>query len=175
MPHNTFSNLVPSGSQPGKIHGLAKVHFESTPLRPVVSMIRTAEHNLAKYPVKIMNDVMPTTYMLDSTGSFIYQISSFDLQPSHAVVSFDVVALLKNIPLNETKDIVCKYVCQRHSPPKYSKETFKKLLQIAAGGYFLHRGKLCFQIDGVTIGSPLGPSFDNFLGPVRCIYACKLL
>ena len=49
MQFDTFSNLVPSGSQDGKIHGLAKVHRENTPLRPVVSMIITVEHNLAKY------------------------------------------------------------------------------------------------------------------------------
>ena len=40
MQLDTFSNLVPSGSQPGMIYGLAKVHKENTPLRPVVSMIR---------------------------------------------------------------------------------------------------------------------------------------
>ena len=61
MQLDTFSNLVPSGSQPGKIYGLAKVHKEGAPLRPVVSMIKTAEYNLAKYLVKIINDVMPTT------------------------------------------------------------------------------------------------------------------
>ena len=65
MQLDTFSNLVPSGSQPVKIHGLAKVHKESTHLRPVVLMIRTAVYNLAKYLVKIINDVMPTTYMLN--------------------------------------------------------------------------------------------------------------
>ena len=73
MQLDTFSNLVPSCSQPGKIHGLAKVHKESTPLRPVVSMIKTAEYNLSKYLVKIINDAMPTTYMLNSTGSFVNQ------------------------------------------------------------------------------------------------------
>ena len=52
MQLDTFSNLVPSGSQPGKIYGLAKVNKESTPLRTVVSMIRTAEYNLAIYLVK---------------------------------------------------------------------------------------------------------------------------
>ena len=77
MQLDTFSNLVPSGSQPGKIYGLANVHKESTPLRPVVSMIRTAENNLAKYLVKIINDVMPTTNIISSTGSFVNQISSF--------------------------------------------------------------------------------------------------
>ena len=71
MQLDTFSNLVPSGSQPGRIYGLAKVYKENTPQRPVVSMIRTAEHNLAEYLVKIINDVMPTTYMQNSTGSFV--------------------------------------------------------------------------------------------------------
>ena len=144
------------------IIGLAKVHKEGAPLRPVVSMIKTAEYNLAKYLVKIINDVMPTTYMLSSTRSFVNQISSFDFLPSHVLVSYDVVSLFTNIPLNETIDIVCNYVYQQHSPPKYSKETFKKLLQIATGGYFLHRGKLYCQIDGVTMGSPLGPTLANF-------------
>ena len=67
MQLDTFSNLVPSGSKPGKIYGLAKVHRESKPLKPVVSMIRSAEYNLAKCLVKIINDAMPTTYMLSST------------------------------------------------------------------------------------------------------------
>ena len=153
MQLDTFSNLVPSGSQPGKIYGLAKVHKEDTPLRPVVLMIRTAEYNLAIYFVKIINDVLPTTYMLNSTGSFVDQICSFYFQPSNVVVSYDVVSLFTNIPLNEAIDIVCNYAYQQHSPPKYSKETFKKLLQIETGGYFLHRGKLYCKFDGVTMGS----------------------
>ena len=39
MQLDTFSNLVQSGSQPSKIYGLAIVHMESTPIRPVASMI----------------------------------------------------------------------------------------------------------------------------------------
>ena len=74
MQLDTFSNLVPSSSQAGKIYGLAKMHMESTTLKPVVSMIRTAEYNLAKYIAKIMN--FATTCMLNSTGiqtKFIYE------------------------------------------------------------------------------------------------------
>ena len=74
--------------------------------------------------VKIINDAMPTTYMLNSTGSFVNQISSFNFKPSHVLVSYDVVSLFINIPLNETIDIVCNYVYKQHSPPIYSKETY---------------------------------------------------
>ena len=42
----------------------------------------------------------------------------------HMLVSYDVVSLSTNIPLSKTMDIVCNYVYQQHSPPKYSKETF---------------------------------------------------
>ena len=89
------------------------MHKESTTLKPVVSMIRTAEYNLAKYIVKIMN--FATISMLNLTGSFVSQISSFDFQSSHVMVSYDVVSLFTNIPLNETIDIVCNYVYQQHN------------------------------------------------------------
>ena len=43
-----YTTLIPSGSKPGKLYGLAKVHKDNTPLRPVVSMVGTLEYKLAK-------------------------------------------------------------------------------------------------------------------------------
>ena len=79
MQLGTFSNLVSSSCQAGKIYGLAKVHRENTPLRPVVSMIGTAEYNLGHYLVEFIDNAMPSTYILSSTGSFLNQISSLIL------------------------------------------------------------------------------------------------
>ena len=39
-----FESLIPVGFQPGKIYGMAKVHKQGVPLRPVVSMINTSEY-----------------------------------------------------------------------------------------------------------------------------------
>ena len=44
-----YDDITPSGSQPGKLYGLCKVHKNGNPMRPVVSMIGTAEYELAKY------------------------------------------------------------------------------------------------------------------------------
>ena len=63
---NEFSSILPSRRQPGKVYGIAKVHKEGTPLRSVVSMLGTAEYHLAKYIVSIINENMPSRYMLDS-------------------------------------------------------------------------------------------------------------
>ena len=111
---------MPSGSQPCKIYGLAKVHKENTPLRPVVSMIRTTEYNLAKYLVKIINDAMPTTYMQNSTGSFVNQVIPFNFKPSHVLVSYDVVSLFTNIPLNK----IILYDLQLYIPSTFTTKIF---------------------------------------------------
>ena len=41
------SEITPSGSQPGKLYGLCKVHKDGNPMRPVISMVGTAEYHLA--------------------------------------------------------------------------------------------------------------------------------
>ena len=42
------------------------------------------------------------------------------------------------------------------------KENLKKLLDLATKGMFLYKDKLFQQIDGVSMGSPLGPTIVNF-------------
>ena len=94
---------------------------------------------------------------------FVNQISSFDFKPSHVLVSYDVVSLFTNIPLNETIDIVCNYVYHNIRHQNILRRLLKSSFKLQTGGYFLHRGKLYCQIDGVTMGSPLGPTL-TFLG-----------
>lgn len=43
-----FDKLKPTGSQPPRLYGLAKVHKPSTPLRPVLSMPGSAYYRVAK-------------------------------------------------------------------------------------------------------------------------------
>ena len=116
-----FSSTFPSGSQPGKANGLTKVHKEGTPLKPVVSMLGTAEYHLAKYLVSIINKNMPNNYMLDSKFSFISQLNQITFKSTHVFPSYDVESLLTNIPLQETIENDCKHV-YKQNPPKYSIE-----------------------------------------------------
>ena len=41
--------LVPRGSQPARLYGLAKVHKKNIPVRPVLSMPGSAYHKVAEY------------------------------------------------------------------------------------------------------------------------------
>ena len=49
---------------------------------------------------------MPSTYMLNSSGSIVNQIRSAHFKPSQILVSYDAVSLFANISSNETIGIV---------------------------------------------------------------------
>ena len=157
--------IRPSGSQPGKLFGFCKVHKNGNPLRPVVSMSGTAEYGLAQYLDEIIKPHVPSYSMVNSTIQFLTRLKNYVLSPTDVMVSFDVVSLFTNVPLNETIDIVADYVYASdsvHPVPKFSKNIFIKLLKKATGGMFLYKDKLYRQIDGVAMGGPLGPTLANF-------------
>ena len=102
--------------------------------------------------------------MLNSTHQFLDSLKSHDFNPTDKLVSFDVVSLFTNVPLNETINVIAQYVYSENSrcTPPFSKAVFVKLLQIATGGTFCHNDKLYKQVDGVAMGNPLGPTLANF-------------
>ena len=150
------------GTGPGKLYGMAKVHKTDTPVRPVCSMINTPEYELAKFLDNLIKPYIPNQYMLFSTKQFLDKLKDFSILPGDKMVSFDVVSLFTNVPLIETINLVANYIYARNDPPHFSKTVFKNMMKIATQGYFLHKNILYQQIDGVIMGSPLGPTLANF-------------
>ena len=114
-----------------KLYDLAKVHKKDCPLRPVVSMIGTAHYELAKYMDNIIKPAIPSKFMLNSTNSLIDKLADINLPPNFHMVSFDVVSLFTNIPLDQTIQWAADYVYSSSDHPTYSKEIFCKLLKLA--------------------------------------------
>ena len=162
IPTKTYDSIYPSGSQPGKLYGLCKIHKKDFPFRPVVSMIGTAEYNLAKYLDSVIKPHIPSNYMLNSTNSFLERLKTFCFKPTDTLISFDVESLFTNVPLQETINMIADHVFLSENKPAYTKDTFIRLLQRATSGLFLYQNKLFKQVDGVTMGSPLGPTIANF-------------
>ena len=162
--HVRYVNLCPTGSQPGKLYGMCKVHKEGYPVRPVISMLSTAEYNIAKWLDNYIKPNIPNTYSIASTNEFLEGLKNVIFDPKDQIVSFDVVSLFTNIPLAETIDIVVESLYSETSKivPPVDKKVFKRLLQIATGGIFMYKDGLYRQVDGVAMGSPLGPSLANF-------------
>ena len=77
--------------------------------------------------------------------------------------SLDVDSLSTNIPLNETIDICINQLFENTDTVEgFKKSELKQLLCLATkDSYFIFNGLLYKQIDGVAMGSPLGPSLAN--------------
>ena len=80
--------------------------------------------------------------------------------------SLDVTSLFTNIPLVETTDIICNQLFKdQEFVSGMDKSAFRELLTLAMEETcFVFDGKLFKQCDGVSMGSPLGPTYaDGFL------------
>ena len=82
------------------------------------------------------------------------------------MISFDVCSLFTNIPLNETIDIAVKLLLDNDPNIGMSKEELRKLFEFATSkSHFLFNDEIFDQVDGVAMGSPLGPVLANiFMG-----------
>ena len=77
--------------------------------------------------------------------------------------SLDVDSFFTNIPLDETIDIcVNQFFENTDTVEGFTKSELKQLLCLATKeSYFIFNGLLYKHIDGVAMGSPLGPSLAN--------------
>lgn len=101
--------------------------------------------------------------MVNATAEFTQRLSDVPFPHDYTMVSFDIVSLFTNVPLTEVIDLCCDYVYSNMSTttPGFEKKHFRKLLYFATSGEFLYKDRLFKQIDGVSMGSPLGPTFAN--------------
>ena len=159
-----MQSLIPTGSKPGKLYGLINVHKIYNPARPVVSMIGTPEYKLARFLDSVIKPSIPDKYMLSSTNYFIEKLKQVKVQSLQILVSFDVVSLFTNVPLEETTQIIANYLFDKDNPntPPMEKHAFIKLLKLATQGMFLCNSGLFKPIDGVAMRSPFAPTLPNF-------------
>ena len=108
---NTFDFLFSSGTSPGILYGLPKIHKPSVPIRPILSTIGTFNYNLAKYFVKIVEPITYNKYTVKNSFDFANELKSIDLS-NKVMASFDVESLFTNIPLDETISIIIDQLFQ---------------------------------------------------------------
>lgn len=168
-----FNFLFSSGSSPGILYGLPKIHKIGNPIRPILSTIGTFNYNLAKYFVKIIEPLTTNQYTTKNSFEFVNELKNIDIT-NKVMASFDVESLFTNIPLDETIQIISDtFFSDCDNFMGYKKDQFRDLLsQAVKDTPFYFGDKLYVQIDGVGMGSCLGPTFANaFL----CFHECNWL
>ena len=85
------------------------------------------------------------------------------IPPDYKMISFDVVSLFTNVPLDETIDIIIKSIYDKKEiNTDIPKKEMRELLYLCTkNAHFTLNNKTYLQVDGVAMGSPLGPVLAN--------------
>ena len=167
-----YKRVRPSGSTRPRMYGLPKVHKPAPiPLRPILSMVGSAQHEMARWLAEILQPVLRhySKYVVADSFEFCRTLGEHvNLGENVFMYSFDVRSLFTNVPIEETIQICLDalYRCDVIEAPNEDEELIRKLLvKCTQDVEFSFNGMMYRQIDGVAMGSPLGPVLANiFLG-----------
>ena len=102
----TFKNLQPSGSKPGILYGLPKIHKPGCPIRPILSAIKTPTYNLAKFIIPLINPWSSNEFTTKDSFHFTAEIIKYDNSSNLVMASFDIKSLFTNVPLKDTIEVI---------------------------------------------------------------------
>ncbi|XP_074033906.1 uncharacterized protein [Leptinotarsa decemlineata] len=139
---------------PPRLYGLPKIHKANMPLRSIVSTPGSPTYHMARHLASLLQPHVgkPNSYVIDSTDS-VGRIRGLTLEPTDILVSFKVVSLFTNVPLEDSLRGLA------HVFPSEIVELFRACL---TGSYFQWWGNFYEQLDGVAMGSPLSPMIANY-------------
>ncbi|KAG1651055.1 hypothetical protein GQR58_027516 [Nymphon striatum] len=154
--NDSYRKLFASGTGPGILYGLPKIHKSNFsvnfPFRPIFAAYNTASYNIAKFLVPVLAPLTTNQFTIINSYSFSHEISDLKNAQSHVMASFDVESLFTNIPLHETIDICLNQLFKDTSSVlNLTKDFFKELLRLAVlNTFFLFNDKFYEQIEVQT-------------------------
>ena len=121
-----------------------------------------ANYKIAKFFVPLLDKLTFNHFSIKNSYLFLKDILSQN--PSKFMASFDITSLFTNVPLLETIDLITGTLFRTDTDTFYDmdKQTFTTILNLATlDSYFFFNNTIYKQVDGVAMGSPLGPTLAN--------------
>ena len=131
---------------------------------PILSSVNHYSYKLAKFFIPPLTPRTTNPFIITDSFSFVQELLNSDIDSRNVfMASFDVVSLLTNIPVNETIGIISNTLFSDHQFfHGLDRSEFEELLFLSVKNcHFIFNGRLYQQVDGVAMGSPLGPLFAN--------------
>ena len=170
---NEYRNLYSTGSNPGVMYGLPKVHTPNTPLRPVLSSFKTHNYKLAKFLIPFIDNFSKNGFSLSNSYEFFDDIKKLKLPKDSFIVSLDIVSLYTNVPVTEVIDITTNLMYDNGDFRNMPKGDFRKFIKLAIeDSYFIFNETYYKQIDGLAMGCPLSATLANIF---LCFHESKWL
>ena len=164
-----LSKLAPTGSRPGILYGLPKVHKPNIPLRPIVSSINSHSFNIAKFLVPLLRPISVSQYSINDTFSLLQELFEQKFNNNVVKASFDITSLFTNVPLDETIKIIADQLFSNSNNFEgFSRDEFVKLLNLVVilTAISRHKTAISFSMENFMtklMGLPWGHLLDLYL------------
>ena len=136
-------------------------------MRPILSATGTYNFKLAKWLDEKLKSLSINKYTVSDPLKFAEELRGKQMANGDILVSYDVTSLFTNVPVDETIQILADKAFEKEwfnwkYKLKLEKSELVELLNLAVKHQlFQIDGKLYEQVDGVAMGSPLGPLMAN--------------
>ena len=166
----TTTNLVITTPRTSCIYFLPKIHKPNNPGRPIVSAYSCPTELISSYLDKIMAPIVRSlpSYVKDSQHTLqIFRDFNF-LGEDKLIFTMDITSLYTVIP-NYEGLLALKHFFDLRTVKKPSSETLLRLAELVLKlNCFSFAGSYYKQINGVAMGTKMGPSYANlFVGYVE--------
>ena len=161
--HN--NSLSCSNTTLAKCYGLPKIHKKDVPFRPIISLVNSPTHFLAKI---IYNEIkssikIPESH-IDNSFHLKQKLNSVIIPEDHILLSLDVTSLFTNIPLQLVLDSIDRRFDSIHNRCKIP---FNEIITctkfLFSNTFFSFNNNFYRQIDGTPMGSPISPLFADIV------------
>ncbi|XP_070573541.1 uncharacterized protein [Ptychodera flava] len=153
--------LICSDPRPGKFYMLPKIHKKGIPFRPIISTISHPTQGISEYIDYHLQPLAANlpSYVKDTTH-FLQLLQNLEqIPPGSTMVTFDVVSLYPNIPIEEGIAACQRALDQRENktPPTSTIIRFLKL--VLYNNNFVFNSQHYLQIHGTAMGQKMAPSY----------------
>lgn len=136
------------------------------PLRPIVRAIGSPCYRLAKMLARILSPLAgKTTSHISNSTEFVKRVKETPVQGNDRMISFDVVSLFTNVPIDGALETISTLL---ENDDSYQDHTAIPAADICSltelclrSTYFQFQDSFYEQVEGTAMGSPLSPVVAN--------------
>lgn len=149
-----------------KFYGLPKIHKKNYPLRPITSAINSPGTKLAKYLVQLLAPIFLNNELhMKNSYECKKLLDQVIVEGEEILVSFDVVSMFTNIPVELAISIIKKKADHIYETTRIPFDLLEEILTFVLKDCATFRcTKRCYkQRRGLAMGSPLSPLLSNIV------------
>lgn len=161
-----YRKIKPSQKQPPRIYGLPKIHKPSVPLRPIVSCVNSFAYNTSKFLAELLAPLLGSNgHAVRDSASFVDFLRAETIHEHEVMVSFDVVSLFTNVPIEAACHAAFLRLESDTTLPARTKlspaQVVDLLKFVLQSTYFMYNGGFYEQQEGAAMGSPVSAVIAN--------------